>query len=134
VLTILLATAAFPAETRAQSSGVFQGRDGTSGTVVELDERTRVYQDPHGNTGTVLDFGSGGPGTQLRTPSGDVRSGATLGFGAPVPPEGITPAPILPFLPHGTIAPRDSFPPTGSGPQAPSHFAPSGGAFGRIGR
>lgn len=134
MFALVLAMVAFPTPSGAQSSGVFQGRDGTSGTVVELDERTRVYQDPHGTTGTVLDFGSGGPGAQLRTPSGDVRSGATTGFGTPAPPAGVTPAPILPFLPHSSIAPRETFPPTGAGPQAPSRSVPSSSGLGRLGR
>ena len=134
MLTLFLATVALPTPSGAQSSGVFQGRDGTSGTVVELDERTRVYRDPHGDTGTVLDFGSGGPGTQLRTSSGDVRSGATTGFGTPAPPDGVTPAPVLPFLPHSSIAPRETFPQTGAGPQAPSHTVPSSSGLGRFGR
>ena len=52
---------------RAQIS-VFQGSDGTSGTVVDLGNGFRTYSDSHGNTGTIIDLGSGFQTYQFTSP------------------------------------------------------------------
>ena len=82
---------------------VIQGSDGTSGTVIDLGNGFRSYSDTHGNMGTIIDLGGGFQTYRFSSPSGQSQSGSVLSFGAPTPPQGITPALILPIRPHGPI-------------------------------
>lgn len=98
---------------------IIQNSDGTSGTVVDLGGGIRIYSDSHGNSGTMTDLGAGIQSYRFGTPHGESKMG-TL-FGTPPPPSGVTPAPILPFTPHGVPMPHtpsapSAAPPAGSGP------------------
>jgi len=120
---------------RAQIS-VFQGSDGTSGTVVDLGNGFRTYSDSHGNTGTIIDLGSGFQTYQFTSPQGGAQSGTITTFGSPTPPSGITPAPILPFTPHSPVMPREQMAPAApSAPistfGSPTFGSPGGGFRGR---
>ncbi len=97
---------------------VFQGSDGTSGTIVDLGNGFRTYSDSHGNMGTIMDLGGGFQTYQFSSPQGGSQSGTITTFGSPTPPSSITPAPILPFTPHSPVMPRGEV-----APAAP--FAPS---------
>ncbi len=112
---------------------VFQGSDGTSGTVVDLGNGFRIYSDSHGNTGTIMDLGGGFQTYQFSSPKGSSQSGTITTFGSPTPPSGITPAPILPFTPHSPVMPSEQVAPVV--PFAPhsafgnSTFGSPGGGF-----
>ena len=115
---------------------VFQGSDGTSGTVVDLGNGFRTYSDSHGNTGTIIDLGSGFQTYQFTSPQGGAQSGTITTFGSPTPPSGITPAPILPFTPHSPVMPREQMAPVApSAPTStfgsPTFGSPGGGFRGR---
>ena len=107
---------------------VFQGSDGTSGTIVDLGNGFRTYSDSHGNSGTIIDLGGGFQTYQFSSPQGGSQSGTITTFGPPTPPSGITPAPILPFTPHSPVMPREQVAP--AAPFAPSSaFGNSSGGF-----
>jgi hypothetical protein len=82
---------------------VIQGSDGTSGTVVDLGSGISTYSDSHGNMGTIIDLGGGIQTFQFNSPGGPSQSGSAATFGAPTPPQLVTPALILPIRPHGPI-------------------------------
>ena len=90
---------------------IIQGSDGTSGTVIDLGNGFGTYSDSHGNTGTIMDLGGGFQTYRFTSPSGQTQSGSVLSFGAPVPPQGMTPALILPVRPHGPITQPGSLAP-----------------------
>ncbi len=114
-------------ESAAQGVSIFQGSDGTSGTITDLGNDFRIYSDSHGNSGT--------------TPQGQKKSGSIATFGTPSPPNNLTPAPVLPFNPHGPLMPREQVAPvvpfTPSSPASPNSnwgtFG-NGGSGGRFGR
>lgn len=104
----LLLIGASPA---AAQISIIQGSDGTSGTIVDLGNGFRTYSDSHGNTGTIMDLGGGFQTYQFSGPRGQSQSGSILSFGQPTSPQGITPAPILPFTRRGPIMQRGSVAP-----------------------
>lgn len=115
---------------------VFQGSDGTSGTIVDLGNGFRTYSDSHGNMGTIMDLGGGFQTYQFSSPQGGSQSGTITTFGSPTPPSNITPAPILPFTPRSPVMPREQVAP--AAPFGPSSTfgsstfgSPSGGFRGR---
>jgi hypothetical protein len=111
---------------------IIQGTDGTTGTVYDLGG-IKLYRDSHGTRGTVYDFG-GVSTYQFTNPGGETRSGTIYNFGAPPPPNNLTPAPILPFNPHGTLMPRESVAPVAPFPPNSGFGSFGGGGSGRPGR
>jgi hypothetical protein len=125
----------------AQGISIFQGSDGTSGTIVDLGGGIRSYSDSHGTTGTILDLGGGIQSYQFSSPHGGPQSGTILTFPAPrsdvgAPPVGLTPAPVLPFLPNRPLMPREQLAPLA--PPAPGmgtfNTFGGGGGVSRFGR
>jgi hypothetical protein len=102
-------------------SRIVQNRDGTSGRLSHLGDDIGIYSDPHGNQTIVTKPGTEGP-MGLR-PHGETESGNRSSFGTPLPPNNLTPAPILPFSPNRALSP--AAPPNG--------YTPSSGS-GRRGR
>lgn len=122
IVTALLITITclpLPAGICLAESGVVRNRDGTSSRLSPLGDNTGIYSDPHGNQTIVIK-----PGTEcpigLR-PHGDIESGNRSSFGTPLPPNNLTPAPVLPFHPNRALSPP------------PSSQSPAGGT-GRFGR
>lgn len=119
---------------------IFQGSDGTSGTITDLGNGFRIYSDSHGNSGTITDFGGGFQSYSFTTPQGQMKSGSITTFGSPTPPNNLTPTPVLPFNPHGSIMPREQMAPvvpfTPISPITPgsSFGAYSNSGSGRLGR
>ncbi|MEQ1795397.1 MAG: hypothetical protein ABL970_14540 [Nitrospira sp.] len=102
-------------------SGVIRNRDGTSGRVSHLGDDIGIYSDPHGTRTIVTKPGTDSPvGLQ---PHGETENGNRTTFGTPLPPNNLTPAPVLPFNPNRALSP----------PQAPNYQTPPGGS-GRVGR
>lgn len=109
----------------AQPTDIRQS-DGISGSLSPLGGQEAIYSDAHGNKGPSH-LGSGLPSHSFSSPHG-ATSGTATPFGTPMPPNLITPAPLLPLYPKGMAIPQ---------PQAPaSSGSPSGsGSFsGRPGR
>lgn len=109
---LAIAFGLFVSTVSAQDISIFQGSDGTSGTIIDLGGGIRSYSDSHGNMGTILDLGGGFQSYQFSSPHGGFRSGTILTLPAPrtnfnVPPAGLPPAPILPFTPNGPLMPRE---------------------------
>jgi hypothetical protein len=126
-LACALALTAAPTVPSGAETLIIQHRDGTSGTLTDLGGGIRLYTDSHGNSEFITDRSGGGPGSPIPTPQGSASHGPS--FSVPSSPQGITPAPVLPFLPHGPLLP--GAPPT-SGGASPSGAGPSGfssGAF-----
>lgn len=124
----IIASVLLTAGTGWAQISVFQGSDGTSGTIVDLGNGFRTYSDSHGNSGTIIDLGGGFQTYQFSSPQGGSQSGTITTFGSPTPPSGITPAPILPFTPHSPVMPREQVAP--AAPFAPSSaFGNSSGGF-----
>ena len=71
----------------------------------------------------------------LTTPQGDVSSRATTPFGGPMPPNQITPAPVLPFNPNRSLvpSPSSSHPPNPARAETRASPTPYSGG-GRLGR
>lgn len=67
-----------------------------------------IIQGSDGTSGTIMDFGGGFQTYQFSGPRGQSQSGSILSFGQPTSPQGITPAPILPFTRRGPIMQRGS--------------------------
>lgn len=113
---------------------VFQSSDGTSGTITHLGEDFSIYSDSHGNTGTITNFGGGLQSYSFTSPQGATTTGSITTFGSPAPPSNLTPAPVLPFTPNGTLMPQPRVAPvvpfSSGGPSAIG--SPGGG--GRFGR
>ncbi len=125
----------------AQGLSIIQGSDGTSGTVLDLGGGFRSYSDSHGNMGTIMDLGGGFQTYQFSSPHGGLQSGTILTLPPPnsglnAPPAGLTPAPILPFTPRGSIMPREQMAPVV--PLTPNagtfNTFGGGGGVGRFGR
>lgn len=71
----------------------------------------------------------------VATPQGDFSSRAVTPFGGPLPPNQLTPAPVLPFNPNGSLvpSPSPSHPPNPARAETRAYPAPSSGS-GRLGR
>ena len=135
-LLIILAASAWLSgmDVSAQGLSIVQGSDGTSGTIVDLGGGFRSYSDSHGNRGTIMDLGGGLQTYQFSSPQGGLRSGTILTLPAPhsnagTAPSGMTPAPVLPFIPKGPLMPREQV-----APIVPlTQVMPSTGAFNGFG-
>lgn len=120
-LTITMACLALSAVTGLAESRIVQNHDGTSGRLSHLGDDIGIYSDPHGNQTIVTKPGTESPiGLQ---PHGETESGNRSMFGTPLPPNNLTPAPILPLSPNRALSPAPS----------PNNHTPSsgGGRFGR---
>jgi hypothetical protein len=120
-LTITMACLALSAVTGLAESRIVQNHDGTSGRLSHLGDDIGIYSDPHGNQTIVTK-----PGTEIPIglrPHGETESGNRSSFGTPLPPNNLTPAPILPLSPNRALSPAPS----------PNNHTPSsgGGRFGR---
>jgi len=109
------------AESSLAENSVIRNRDGTSGRLSHLGEDIGTYSDPHGNHTVVTKPGTESP-LGLR-PHGEVENGNRSSFGTPLPPNNLTPAPVLPFNPNRALSP----------PPSPSSQSPASGTrrFGR---
>lgn len=120
-LVVTISWLALSAGVSQAESGVIQNRDGSSGRLSHLGDDIGIYSDPHGNHTIVTK-----PGAEnslgLR-PHGETESGNRSAFGTPLPPNNLTPAPILPFHPNRALSPAPS----------PNSHTPSrgGGRFGQ---
>ena len=95
------------------------------GTVTDLGNGVGLQSDPHGREDVLILPHE--PSAPLPPgPHGDVNQRAVTPFGSPLPPNHLTPAPVLPFRPNSPLMP----PP--SGPPASTPGSASGG--GRLGR
>ncbi|HXF92665.1 MAG TPA: hypothetical protein VNK46_07895 [Nitrospiraceae bacterium] len=128
IIWVLLATT----PTLAGDITIIQGSDGTTGTVYDFGG-IKLYHDSHGTRGTIYDFG-GISTYQFTGPGGETRAGTIFNFGLPPPPNNFTPAPILPFNPHGALMPRESPPPVASFTPRSGFGVFSGSGSGRPGR
>ena len=135
LLKILVISALLAVENvAAEGISIIQGSDGTSGTIMNFGGGFHSYSDSHGNMGTIMDLGGGVQTYQFSSPHGGLQSGTILTFPSPPssfnsPPAGLTPAPILPFTPRGSVMPRTQTTPVV--PLAP--FTPSTGTFNTFG-
>jgi hypothetical protein len=112
----------------------FQSSDGTSGTITHLGEDVSIYSDSHGNTGTITNYGGGFQSYSFTSPQGGTTTGSITTFGSPAPPSNLTPAPVLPFTPNGTLMPQPRVAPVvpfSSGSSSAFGSPGSGGRFGR---
>jgi hypothetical protein len=90
---------------------IFRGADGNDGSITHLGDDQAMYRDAHGTIGPVLRPGGQGSPTII-TPQGEVKSGTVTPFGAPLPPNRITPSPVLPLNPRLGSTPAPPTPPT----------------------
>jgi hypothetical protein len=84
------------------------------------------------NRGAILPRDAQPPG--MTTPQGDFSSRAVTPFGAPLPPNQLTPPPVLPFNPNRSLmpSPSPSHPPNPARAETRTYPAPySGGRLGR---
>ena len=92
---------------QAGSAGHVEPLDGTQGVTRSVNEpespseRGRL---PHGESYLPLGM-----------PQGDASLRTTTPFGGPLPPNQLTPAPVLPFNPNRSLMPSASAPPPYSG-------------------
>jgi len=93
---------------QASNEGRVEPLDGTQGV-------TRSANEP----GIPSERGPLSPGESrlpaLGMPPGDPSSRTTTPFGGPLPPNQLTPAPVLPFNPNRSLMPSASSPPPYSG-------------------
>ncbi|MEK7762900.1 MAG: hypothetical protein AAB433_15115 [Nitrospirota bacterium] len=120
-LSITMTCLALSAVTGLAESRIIQNHDGTSGRLFHLGDDSGIYSDPHGNHTIVTKPGTESP-IGLR-PHGEAESGNRSSFGTPLPPNNLTPAPILPLSPNRALSP--AAPPNG--------YTPSSGSS-RLGR
>jgi hypothetical protein len=111
----------YPISVRAES-GLYRGQDGSTGTVADLGNGTMLYADPHGTFGPLPGSAGGTQGGPVPLPQGYGDSGHITPFGTPTPPSQLTPAPVLPFHPHGMLMPQQP------GTPVPSFSPKSGGS------
>jgi hypothetical protein len=111
---------------------VFQRSDGTHGTLTPLGDTFSIYSDSHGNTGVVTHQGSGFQSHSFANVQGETTTGSMTTFGSPMPPNNLTPAPVMPFDPNGTLLPQQRAAPAMPFSSRPSGGLPSGGT--RLGR
>jgi|SRR5215831_624911 len=112
---------------------VVQSSDGTTGTITHLGDSHSIYSDSHGNTGAITSPGGGFQSYTFTSPQGGTTTGTITTFGSPEPPSNLTPAPVLPFNPNGTLMPQPCVAPVvPSSPGGTSSFGSSagGGRFG----
>ena len=104
---------------------IIQQHAGTHGMLSPLGGREAIYSDAHGHK-AVTNQGSNPPSPTFSSPHGAL-SGLATPFGTPIPPNLMTPAPLLPLQPRGMAMPQ---------PQAPVSSGSGGGhSFsGRAGR
>lgn len=106
LLTVLIITLTCPALLAGiclAGSGLVRNQDGTNGRLSPLGDDIGTYADPHGNHTIVTK-----PGTETPVglgPHGDIESGNRSSFGTPMPPNHLTPAPVLPFNPNRALSP-----------------------------
>ncbi|MGQ0812469.1 MAG: hypothetical protein ACT4OO_14765 [Nitrospiraceae bacterium] len=103
--TTLLATA----QAWGEGITINQGADGTTGTVYDFGS-IRTCQDNRNTIGTMDVFG-GLSTYRFSNPHGGTQSGTIYTFGAPSPPNNLTPAPILPFTSNSPLMPREQVAP-----------------------
>lgn len=120
-LVVTISWLALSAGVSQGESGAIQNRDNTSSRLSHLGDDIDIYSVPHGNHTFVRK-----PGVEsllgLR-PYGETESGNRSAFDTPLPPNNLTPAPILPFHPNRALSPASP---------ANSHTPSSGGSrFGR---
>lgn len=120
-LTITLTGPALLAGICQAGSGVVLNRDGTSGRLSPLGNDLGIYSTPHGDHTIITKPGTESP-IGLR-PHGETESGNRSSFGTPLPPNNLTPAPVLPFSPNRALSP----------PPLPNSQSPAGGT-GRFSR
>ncbi len=120
-LAIAMTYLALSAVTGSTESRIIQNHDGASGRLSHLGGDIGIYSDPHGNQIIVPKPGTESP-IGLR-PHGETESGNRSAFGTPLPPNNLTPAPILPLNPNRALSPALS----------PNSHIPSSGS-GRLGR
>jgi len=136
-LALLMASSAWlvlgGAIAEAQVS-IFQSSDGTSGTITHLGDSYSIYSDSHGNSGTITNLGGGFQSYSFTNPQGGTTTGTITTFGSPEPPNNLTPAPVLPFTPNGSLMPQSRAAPAVpffSGGTSPFGSSGGGGRFGR---
>jgi hypothetical protein len=120
-LTIAMPCLALSAVIGLAESRIIQNHDGTSGRLSHLGDDIGIYSDSHGNQAIVTKPGTESP-VGLR-PHGETENGNRSSFGTPLPPNNLTPAPILPLSPNRALSPAPS----------PNSHIPSSGS-GRFGR
>jgi len=92
---------------QAGSAGHIEPLDGTQGVTRSVNEPGSPSERgplPHGES--YLPRGM---------PQGDASPRTTTPFGGPLPPNQLTPAPVLPFNPNRSLMPSASAPPPSSG-------------------
>lgn len=105
-------------------SGVGQHRDDTSGRLSHLGDDIGIYSKSHDTRTIVTKPGTERPiGLRPHAEHGEMESGNRSSFGTPLPPNNLTPAPVLPFNPNRALSP----------PLSPNSRRPSNGQ-GRFGR
>jgi hypothetical protein len=113
---------------------VFQGSDGTSGTITQLGDNLAIYSDSHGNTGTITNLGGGFQSYSFTNQRGEMTTGTITTFGSPTPPNDLTSAPVLPFNPNGALMPQQRMAPVAPFSPGTSAGSSSFGGGGRFGR
>lgn len=102
-------------------SRTVQNHDGTSGRLSHLGDDIGLSSDPHGNRNIVTKPGTESP-VRLQ-PHSETEIQNRSAFGTPLPPNNLTPAPVLPFNPNRAVFPA----------APPNRQTPSSGS-GRFGR
>lgn len=113
---------------------VVQSSDGTTGTITHLGDSYSIYSDSHGNTGAITNLGGGFQSYSFTSPQGGTTTGTITTFGSPEPPSNLTPAPVLPFNPNGTLMPQPRVAPVVPFPSGGTSSFGSSGGGGRFGR
>jgi hypothetical protein len=106
--------------------GAVSRSDGTGGKLTQLGDDFGIYSDSHGNTGPVIQPARPSPG-----PHGNVATEVLTPFGTPVPPNNLTPAPVLPISPNRPPPVQQSVAPSPSAPQQGFRAPGGSGRFGR---
>ena len=89
---------------QAGSAGHIEPLDGTQGVTRSVNEPGSPSERgplPHGESSLPV----------LGMPQGDASPRTTTPFGGPLPPNQLTPAPVLPFNPNRSLMPSASAPP-----------------------
>lgn len=113
---------------------VFQSSDGTSGAITHLGDSYSIYSDSHGHSGTITNLGGGIQSYSFTSPQGGTTTGTITTFGSPAPPSNLTPAPVLPFTPNGTLTPQSRVAPVTPFSSSSASSFGSSGSGGRFGR
>ena len=114
-----------PASSAGGEPGTVQSPHGHPGRMIDLGNGIGLQSDPHGEPrplGLPRE-----PATPMPPgPHGDVNQQAVTPFGSPLPPNRLTPAPVLPARPNSPLIPLAS-----TAPGAPQHSGAGTGRFGR---